>query len=165
MESGLFAHTALALWAVVVGAFLCAVYDVFRVFRLRRKQKTAVLFVCDFVFSLICTVCMLLLFFNLSYGRMRAYAFACALVGFLIWRFTVSRVFIALVQKLLSFAGRTFNSIKMRVSAIVSRVSRRIYTKFYCRRLVSVARNGAFIKKRKEIKDDRKETGPHQSDN
>lgn len=133
MSNEYFLHTALALWSVAVGAFLCVVYDIFRVFRLRRKQNSFVLFICDLVFCLIATVCMLVLFFNLSFGRMRAYAFVFAAAGFLAWRSTVSRLVMTLLLRLIVAIEKLLNSIKMRVSYASKRMSRRIYTSRYCK--------------------------------
>lgn len=158
-------YTALALWSLAVGAFLCAVYDIFRIFRLRGKQNAITLFFCDLMFCIIAAVSMLLLFFNLSFGRARAYAFVLAGIGFLIWRFTVSRLVIKLCLKLIALAERFLNSIKMRATAVLHRLARRTYTSNYCRRKVKSAERGfEMLKKRKETKNDEK-TDENQSDN
>ncbi len=141
----------LALWAVAVGAFLCAVYDIFRILRLRRKQNFVALFFFDLLFCLIATVCLLILFFNLSYGRVRVYALALAFVGFLIWRFTVSRAVIALCLRIIAFAERLFGSAKRRVGSFCKRTFNRIYTSCYCRKAVREASKGFGIIKRKEL--------------
>ncbi|MBO5869281.1 MAG: spore cortex biosynthesis protein YabQ [Clostridia bacterium] len=154
MQDVYFLHSALAFWSVVVGAFLCAVYDVFRLFRLRRKQNGVLLFVCDFAFCLISAIVMLVLFFNLSYGRMRAYAFVFALIGFLIWRMTASRLVMSLMYKIITATCKVLNLIKMRVCVIVKHILRRIYTIRYCNKTVA-----KIEVKRKEQKNDRKETG------
>ncbi len=147
MESDLILHQALALWSVIVGAFLCVVYDVFRVTRLRRRQNSVLLFFCDIAFCLIATCAMLLLFFNLSFGKMRAYAFALVAIGFLVWRLTVSRFVIGLLIKFLTVTERFLNSIKMRALAVVRRLSRRIYTMCYCRNVVRGIRKMKFERK------------------
>lgn len=158
MQGEYLLHTALALWSVAVGAFLCAVFDVFRLFRLRRKQNAVVLFICDFAFCIICSVVMSVLFFNLSYGRMRAYAFVFALIGFLIWRLTVSRLVMSLMQRIVTAVFRILNLIKMRVYHVLKRITRRIYTRVYCRNTVDGVRNLKDFK-RKEQENDTKETG------
>ena len=146
-------HFELALWSLIVGMFLCAVYDVFRLFRLRRAQNAILFFVNDFVFCLICAVSMCVLFFNLSYGRIRAYAFAFALIGFLIWRVTVSRFVMAIMNRIVNMVFGFFKLTKMRVYVIVKNVSRRIYTKRYCNRAV------ASVKKLKEVERKEQEYG------
>ena len=131
-------HTALAAWAFVLGAFLCAVYDVFRLFRLNRKQNAILLFFSDILFCVFSTVCLLILFFNLSYGRVRFYALAITFIGFLVWRFTVSRLVMMLINKLLGRIKKLLTSIKMRISVKLKRLSRRIYTKNYCKKAVLI---------------------------
>ena len=148
-------QTVLALWSVVGGAFLCAVYDVFRIFRLRKSQNGILLFISDVVFCIIASCSMTVLFFNLSYGKMRAYAFAFAIVGFLIWRVTVSRVAILLLNKLIDRFEKLLNSIITRVTFIIKRISRRIYTSIYCNKAVKSVSNGfALDIKRKEMKNE-----------
>ena len=123
----------LALWSLIVGAFLCVVYDLFRLPRLIKRQSGLMLFVSDLLFCIIASLSMLLLFFNLSSGKMRGYSFALALLGFLAWRFTVSFAVITLLRRLISAVNKLLNSIKMRACAVLNRAKRRIYTKIYCK--------------------------------
>ncbi len=151
-------HTALAVWSLIVGVFLCTVYDLFRLFGFRRRQSRILLFVSDLVFCLIATASMLLLFFNLSYGRMRAYAFVLVIVGFLIWRFTVGRVLFSAMQRLLTVAEGLLNSLKIRAKHCFAVLVRWIYTKSYCK-----ANPYRSIKrfKRKEYQNGAKDTDTH----
>ncbi|MBQ3230010.1 MAG: spore cortex biosynthesis protein YabQ [Clostridia bacterium] len=154
-------HTRLALWSVALGAVLCAVYDIFRLFRLRKKQNAVLLFVCDVAFCVIAAVSVLLLFFNLSFGRMRAYSFVLIAVGFAAWRLTVSRFVIAMMQKLIAFTERLINSIITRAKAKLKLVARKIYTKHYCKKTESLAKAGFGMKlKRKEIKNAEENNSP-----
>ena len=150
-------HFELALWSLIVGMLLCAVYDVFRLFRLRSAQNRILLFVCDFLFCIISAIVMSVLFFNLSYGRIRAYAFVFALVGFLVWRVTVSRFVMAVMNYIVNAVLKILNLTKMRVCVILKNTSRRIYTKRYCNK--SVASVKEIEVKRKEQENDGKETG------
>lgn len=86
-------HTLLALWSVILGAFFGLVYEFFRL--LHRFHPRATLLICveDLLFALICAVGMMLLFFNLSFGRMRFYAFPGVVLGFVIWYYTLGRLF------------------------------------------------------------------------
>ncbi len=133
---------ALVVASFVLGAVLCAVYDLFRVFRLRRKTNAVLLFVSDIVYSAIVSLSLLLLYFNFTYGRVRVYAFAVVLLGFLAWRFTVSRLAINLCLRFMDFAARVLNSSKMRIVRFLKRTLRRIYTDFYCRFTIKSSRNG-----------------------
>lgn len=156
MQGEYLLHSALALWSVALGAFLCAVYDVFRLFRILKKQNAVVLFICDVAFCIISAVCMMIMFFNLSYGRMRAYAFVFALAGFLIWRFTVSRAVMSLMKRLVTAVYNLLNSAKMRVKRFIKRISHRIYTIYYCKKNIKSIENLKEVK-RKENENDGKE--------
>ncbi|MBQ8895536.1 MAG: spore cortex biosynthesis protein YabQ [Clostridia bacterium] len=156
MENNLFSQFALALWSLAVGAFLCAVYDIFRLLRLRRKQNALVLFLCDLLFCAIAAVCAMLLFFNLSYGKMRAYSFVLIAFGFMAWRLTVSRFVMSLLNRLLTVVSKILNSIKMRVLGIIKLCSRRIYTAVYCKRAIASARK--LKPERKENENDTEKT-------
>ncbi|MBR5286647.1 MAG: spore cortex biosynthesis protein YabQ [Clostridia bacterium] len=136
MNNEYFLHMALAMWSVILGAFLCAVYDVFRLLRQIRRQNVIFVFIGDFLFCIFSAVCLLILFFNLSYGRVRFYALVLAIVGFMVWRFTVSRLVMTLLLKLIRRIKKFLTSIKMRVDARFLRLMRRIYTKRYCRNAV-----------------------------
>lgn len=86
-------HGLLALWSVLLGGFLGFVYEFFRV--LHRFHPRLYWLICleDILFSLICSLGMMLLFFNLSFGRMRFFAFPGMVLGFVIWYFTLGRLF------------------------------------------------------------------------
>lgn len=133
---------ALAVASFLLGVLLCAVYDLFRVFRLRHKINYILLFFSDLAYSAIVSLSMLLLFFNLTYGRVRVYAFVIIVLGFLAWRFTVSRLAMSLCMRLFDFTAKVLNSSKMRVKRFIKRLSRRIYTAFYCRATVYRFRRG-----------------------
>ena len=134
---------ALVVASFVLGAWLCVVYDFFRVFRIRRKPNFLLLFVSDFVYSLIVSLSVLLLYFNFTYGRVRVYAFAVLLLGFLVWRLTFSRLTMSLVVRLMDFTVKVLNLSKMRIVRLVKRISRRIYTDCYCRKAVKGFRKGS----------------------
>ena len=112
----------LVIASLALGAFLSAVYDIFRLARLIREQKGVILFINDFVYSIIAALCMTVLFFNLSYGRMRAFAFAFVIVGFLIWRISVGKIFMLLMSRLIRLIKRILKSIKTRIIAMISAI-------------------------------------------
>lgn len=146
-----FLQDSLWLWSLIAGAFLCAVYDLFRVFRLIRPMGQIRLFVADFLFCVISAVVMLVLFFNLTYGRVRLYVVLFALPGFLVWRLTVSRLFIALAFKVVRTAERLVAIVKESSKNLWKRFSKRIKTKIYCRAVVKRANHGFGIINRKEL--------------
>ena len=93
-------HSLLVLWSVLLGVFFGFVYEFFRVAHRFHPRWYWLIFVEDLLFSLICAIGMMLLFFNLSFGRMRFYAFPGIILGFLLWYFTLGRVFRALCMRL-----------------------------------------------------------------
>lgn len=151
MEKNFLLDDALALWAFVCGGFLCAVYDIFRIIRFNRKSNALIVFFGDILFCIIAALTMLILFFNLSFGSPRVYAFVFAFLGFLAWRFTLSRILMAVMDKLDRLVRRMLRSIKMRVSALYQRLYRRLYTRLYCRKTLAQAKKGFGILKRKEF--------------
>lgn len=157
MEQNFYESTLLALWSLAVGAFLCAVYDIFRVFRLGKRQNSVLLFFSDIVFSLICAFSMLLLFFNLSYGKMRLYAFVCALGGFLVWRFTLSRIYISVIKRIIAVYKKFWGCVKQRLGSALFAIVRYIATFCYCRATVRNFYKGNYFKKRKEVNNVTKE--------
>ena len=109
----------LVIASLALGAFLSAI---FRLARLIREQKGVILFINDFVYSIIAALCMTVLFFNLSYGRMRAFAFAFVIVGFFIWRISVGKIFMLLMSRLIRLIKRILKSIKTRIIARISAI-------------------------------------------
>lgn len=86
-------HTLLALWSVILGAFFGFVYEFFRLSHRMHPRTTWLICIEDLLFALICSAGMMLLFFNLSFGRMRFYAFPGVVLGFVVWYYTLGRLF------------------------------------------------------------------------
>ncbi len=145
-------HTAIAIWSVALGCFLCVVNDFFRAFRLGKRQNPVLVFFSDLLFCLIAASSFAILFFNLSFGRMRAYAFVFGGLGFLIWRMTVSRLFMLMLKKLYSLASRILNSIINGIREFLKSLLLHINTRLYCQRICKKAQKGfgLYKKMRKE---------------
>ncbi len=93
-------HFLLAGWSVLAGVLLGFLYEFFKLLHRLHPQVKWLIFLEDLFFSLLCTCAMLLLFFNLSYGRMRLYAFAGVAAGFAGWYFTLGKLFGRAVSRL-----------------------------------------------------------------
>lgn len=148
MQTDYSLQSAVALWAFALGCFLCLVYDVLRIFRSGRNQNPILLFLLDAVFCLFASASFSVLFFNLSFGRMRGYAFVFGGLGFIAWRFTVSRLFMMLMLKFRDMLLGFLNSVKFGVMRLCKGLFRRVYTKVYCRKAVIRARRGFGIYKK-----------------
>ncbi len=142
----------LAVWSFVCGVLLCGIYDIFCVSRLIKKQKALILFINDFLFCIIAALVMLILFFNLSFGEPRMYAFLFALLGFTLWRYTVSRFYIWLIRRVVEFMSNLLNLIKMRIIGLVKRALRLIYSGIYCRRTIENSKKGFGLLKIQKLK-------------
>ncbi len=110
------------------------------------------LFLADFAFCLICTATMLVLFFNLSFGKVRIYAFVFALLGFLLWRGTVGLLFVTLVGKVMDFIHNVASAVKAYLKRISQSAGRYLKTKIYCRGLVKKSKRGFGIIKNRKYK-------------
>ena len=142
---------SLELWSFVAGVFLCIVYDCFRLFRLRKPSHPIGLFFADFTFCIISALTMAVLFFNLSYGRVRVYALLFLVPGFLLWRYTVSRLVMSVVTGLLNRITEIRKSMQKRLKSLRRRIYIKSRTKRYCRVLVRRAKHGFGIINRKEM--------------
>lgn len=142
----------LAVWSFACGVLLCGIYDIFCVSRLIKKQNALILFINDFLFCIIAALVMLVLFFNLSFGEPRLYAFLFALLGFLLWRYTVSRFYIWLIRRMVEFTSNLLNSIKTRIITFLKRVMRFIYNDFYCHQTAKRSKKGFGLLKLQKLK-------------
>ena len=86
-------HFLLAGWSVIAGIALGFLYEFFRLLHRLHQRAVWLIFIDDLLFCMCCTCALSLLFFNLSFGQMRLYAFACLAAGFAVWYFTFGRLF------------------------------------------------------------------------
>lgn len=111
------------LYAVPVGAAFCLFYDIIRIFRKSVKPRFAIDFLLDVFFWIICafvTFCLMLIF---SSGQLRWYIFFGLLVGFLIFRFTLSRLIILLSFRIIDLLTRFFSAVNCLLTKIFTKVS------------------------------------------
>ena len=127
---------ALCLWSVAAGAFLCAVYDLFRLTRLDRKVNPVALFLADLAYCLIAAATFAVLFFNLTRGNVRAIAFVSAAGGFILWRKTVSRLFIAAARRVKRAVKKALRALAKRIRRVASAFKLDISTRIYKARVL-----------------------------
>ncbi|MBR0232348.1 MAG: spore cortex biosynthesis protein YabQ [Clostridia bacterium] len=158
----------LAAWAAAAGAFLCAVYDLFRLFRLGRRPGAVPLFFSDLLFCAFVYAAFALLFFNLTHGRVRWFAFACAAAGFLLWRATFGKLLMRAAEKCLSVTKTTLAKAKRYLLRAALRAKRAAGSAAACRRDIKNARRGyGFTKslQRRKAKYGKEKDQAQQSDN
>lgn len=114
-------HFLLAGWSVLAGIALGFVYEFFRLLHRLHARVVWLLFLEDLLFCLCCTCALSLLFFNLSYGRMRLYAFAGFAFGFAVWYFTFGALFRRALSRLHRLFLPRWNRLKDRLCTGVER--------------------------------------------
>ncbi len=80
------------LYALSLGALLCGFYDVFRLDRIIFKRGTVAVFLQDLLFWLISAFATVCLFILKTNGQTRIFVLLAMLIGFFIYRLTISRL-------------------------------------------------------------------------
>ncbi len=89
--------------AIAFGFLLSAFYDVFKAFRLSRKQTTAAVALQDIIFFTISAILCFCFLLAVTNGEIRGYILLAMLIGFFIFRLTVSKFWLFAVRKLFWF--------------------------------------------------------------
>lgn len=127
--SGEIAQEALAqlfVLALVFGFVAGAIYDVFRIRRIAINIPILWHFE-DFFFMLACAVCFCVFFFVQSSGKVRGFAFAAAIAGLLIYRYTLGRLVIRCAEKIISFVKRLVRRLLLPPIRFVKRILRAVW--------------------------------------
>ncbi len=82
------------LYFVIVGAALGMIFDVFKLKRVVFGSSYATLFFDDLLFMLVTAVVLVLCVFKVNSGRLRWYEMAFTVLGFCIYRKTLSVIFV-----------------------------------------------------------------------
>lgn len=86
--------------ACLLGLFLGAVYDLFRVLRRIIPHNNFLVFVEDFLYMLFSSLCFFIFSMELVRGALRLYVFAGVCAGFFLFHYTAGNVLVFLVKKL-----------------------------------------------------------------
>ncbi len=140
METDYGLHFILFFASIVNGAVLGLIYDCFRVSRMFFLKNKVVIFFEDLVFSLICAASFMILFYNFSFGMMRAYAFLGSIGGFCIYYFTAGRFTRAVCEKVYSVVSPVFKRAKTKMKACVYSYYKQVFT--YRRRASYIKKAG-----------------------
>ena len=114
MQGGFSEGAVLAAWSFALGVGLCVLWDLFKLVR-GGSMNRILMFVCDLVFCVFAACAFSVLFFNLTYGRPRVIAFACAFAGALVWHATVGKLLFSLAQRFLCVLSKAFRSLLHRL--------------------------------------------------
>ena len=112
------------LFAFCVGALLRVLYDALMLF-VRGKRKELKQFFADILFCLVSSVCLAVMQYNLTSGKLRAYPLLICLLGFTVWRFTAGKLLLKLNSKIIFCLRRVKASAKTKINAIKKKSSER----------------------------------------
>ena len=150
---------SLILKFLIPGVFLGIVYDVFRLFRIGRNDKTHLVFVSlkrrfgwkssrtkkrhisdviwifieDILFFLIAAITEILVTYHLNGGEFRIYSLLLSLIGFFIYQKTVGNLLIYFSKKLLYLFRKIMYGICVAIllpCVAIGKIFRKILTKF-----------------------------------
>ncbi len=97
------------LCAVVVGIFLSFYFDFFRTLRRSFKHNKITVFIEDIIFFLVAAFVTFLLLMARCNGEVRTYVIISIILGFIIYRITLSRLLLPVAVFLLKFFIKILN--------------------------------------------------------
>ena len=90
------------------GIFIGVIFDIFRVLRRTFKHKDFLIYIQDVVFWILSGIILLYSTFNFNDGELRLFMIIGALLGFFIYLFTLSKLFIMINVKIILFVKKIF---------------------------------------------------------
>lgn len=108
VELSVNAQTQMFLAALTLGAALGAVYDLFRISRLAFRSGWLLILLEDLAFFLLAAALLFGYFMELSAGQVRFFALAGAVLGWLLYYFTLGVLVIKLSRQIIAFLQRLF---------------------------------------------------------
>ncbi len=120
IENG--AQAVTFLIGALMGVCFSMLYDVFKAYRLCAAPKTFAVAVGDFFYFVICTLFTFCLLMLRTLGQPRGYVFIALAFGFIVWRLSLSTLFVTALRYVFSFIKHTF----LRFHRAFRRISMRI---------------------------------------
>ena len=111
MELSMSEQGIVFLFSCVVGVFLGAFYDVFRIIRIAFNSKWLTVFFQDFVFCVFSALSVILLVFYTNSGIVRWFSLLGCFMSFLLYHLTVGRLIMLMAKKIIDFIRMTLNFI------------------------------------------------------
>lgn len=90
------------LYAMVLGAVLSVVYDVFRVIRVAFGGKKMAVFVEDLIFSLVALVITFVFVIAFNNGELRFFVLVGELLGFVVCHYTIGRIIVGFSRAIIN---------------------------------------------------------------
>ncbi len=109
--------------SIVTGIGFSVLYDVFKVGRLCSRPGTFVVALGDFLYFVICTLVTFCLLMLRTLGQPRVYVFIAFIIGFLIWRFTLSRLFLLVLKRIFGLCSLIFSLVHRAFRRFFARIA------------------------------------------
>lgn len=81
--------------SILIGFLLCFIFDIFKILRLSIKHYYALIFLEDIMFFIISAVITYSFMVNVSFGQIRVFIITGELIGFILYRFLISKLVIS----------------------------------------------------------------------
>jgi len=94
------------LFSCVVGGFLGAFYDVFRIIRIAFNSKWLAVFFQDLIFCIFSAISVILLVFYTNSGMIRWFSLLGCFMCFVLYHITIGRIVMFLSKKIIDFIKR-----------------------------------------------------------
>lgn len=129
----------LLLWSFALGFLLALLYDLFRLSRRHRRPKKKggrllgflLVTIEDFLFFVFCGVVASILFFVINNGRVRPSAFLAGALGFALCRMTLSRLFLAMGERVIALGKRLFVFLFQRLFLPPLQLAARLFSRLH----------------------------------
>lgn len=106
-------QTVIFLYAVALGAILCAVYDVFRIIRIAFGGKITAVFIEDIIFSIIALLMTFIFVVAFNNGELRFFVLLGELIGFTVYYFTIGKLTMGISKAIISLIKKLINLLLM----------------------------------------------------
>lgn len=103
------------LFATLIGVGLCLFYDILRVFRKTKKHSNIAIFFEDILFCVIAALATFILELVRTQGEMRVFIFFGELIGFVICRFTISRITFKVFKQMFILIKKLIKFVKFKI--------------------------------------------------
>lgn len=150
----MFSELTTFLIYIISGILISILFDIFRVLRKSIKTSNIVTYIEDIIFCILVGSFLIWEIFFLSYGELRSYIFIGLILGGLIYFFTISKYFIKINVKIVTFLKglilKIVNFLKRILLAIftpiISLIRKPIY--FLCINIKKFSKNNFNIKQK-----------------
>lgn len=132
----------LALASFASGVFCGAVYDVFRILRAFAFKSKLIIFFEDLVYCAFVSLCLSVLYYNYSNGRVRAYAIVCLALGFSLYYFTLGKLTQGICRKIKRLFVKIFLYLRKKSKEFSLKLYRKKHTAAKIRKTIAFASRG-----------------------